>query len=792
VRNEVTRQSLKMKYLRLPEGKTIWSSLLPIFIASYLLFSMVSISLSQIFLALSLIFWIIMLIRERQKFTFPSFFWPLLVFAGLSLFSAFLSVDPKVSLKDSRDLLLFLIVPIVYMGFFKEKVLTKANLALLGSAYISCFYSFAQLIIKASLRQRTPGFMGQIMTQAGLLLLFSCLALSMFLFSRARIRYLWGLGLFFSLVALILTQTRSAWLGLIIAVSFILILYKPRILILVPVLVGLFLIVSPKSVTTRVLTLSSFKDYRLEYIKAGIKIIKDYPFFGTGSDTVEKVFQDSKYGLSEKAKKNVHLHNNIIQIAAERGIPSLIAWLTFMVLAFISLFKLLNNKDPTSYTLTVSGLAALLALFTAGFFEYNFADSEITALFLFLITIPFTLARIKPLRTQHMETKEKPVVKFKKKKTLPVLLILAAFFLVYTIWMSLNLFTFKTYRSPELKASPLEIEGIYHIHSVFSDGTKNVDEIVDIASQSSLDFIILTDHGSPNRESYDSQGWKEGVLVLAGTEISASRGHLVALDFELPSDRFHYNTEVAVYQILKAGGFSIISHPYSKTKWSWGEFIEYSGIDIMNADSMLRKDIIFSIPYLPAFFLKPKYFIVKILDNPKRNLRKWDELNTLHPIYGYFSTDAHLFYDSLFDLFHIHVLSRSPLSNDFKTARKQIYNALREGRFYNSIHAAAHGQGFRFWGEQDLTKIPMGGSASLSSPVALHIHAPFSFAAEIHLIHNGKDIFTSSEENVVYETPHPGIYRVEVFLKERSPLGKNIPWIISNPIFLKEGKNDRN
>jgi hypothetical protein len=44
--------------------------------------------------------------------------------------------------------------------------------------------------------------------------------------------------------------------------------------------------------------------------------------------------------------------------------------------------------------LTIAALAALLALFTAGLFEYNFADSEITMLFLYMITIPFSLARI--------------------------------------------------------------------------------------------------------------------------------------------------------------------------------------------------------------------------------------------------------------------------------------------------------------------------------------------------------------------------------------------------------------
>ncbi|MDH5742821.1 MAG: hypothetical protein OEZ52_04700, partial [Candidatus Aminicenantes bacterium] len=56
-------------------------------------------------------------------------------------------------------------------------------------------------------------------------------------------------------------------------------------------------------------------------------------------------------------------------------------------------FKLLRNKEPTRYPLTVGALAALLSLSVAGLFEYNFGDSEITVLFLYIITLPFTLTK---------------------------------------------------------------------------------------------------------------------------------------------------------------------------------------------------------------------------------------------------------------------------------------------------------------------------------------------------------------------------------------------------------------
>jgi len=385
-----------MKNLYFVKRKSIWISLLPLFLAFYLLFSMVSISLSQIALSFALICWIIVLIRKKQKFIFPSFFWPLIVYAVLSLISSFLSVNPGTSLKDSKELLLFLIVPMVYMGFFKENVLKKANLALLASAYLSCLYSLFYFFFKASPGERIEGFMGQVMTQAGLLLLFSCIALSMLLFSREKIRYLWGLGFLFSLVMLTLTLTRSAWVGLIVASFIILLLYKPKALIIVPIAVGLFYLASSQSIKRRTLSIFSLKNNkpRIEYIRVGIKIIKEYPLFGTGPDTMEMVFQNPKYKLSEVAKRNVHLHNNILQIGAERGISTLLAWFVFVIWTFISLLKILKNKDPTLLPFTIAALAVLFALFTAGLFEYNFADSEITMLFLYMITIPFSLARI--------------------------------------------------------------------------------------------------------------------------------------------------------------------------------------------------------------------------------------------------------------------------------------------------------------------------------------------------------------------------------------------------------------
>ena len=372
-------------------------------IALFLLFTMVSISLSQIFLFLAFVLWLVVLIRDKKLPRFPSFFWPLLAYSLLSLLSSVFSVNPEISLKDSRELLLFLVVPIVYCGFSKEKTLRHTQLAFLASAYLSILYSYFLFFFQSSPGERIAGFMGHYMTQAGLLLLFCTMALSLFLFTQDKPRFLWGLGFLLALGGLILTLTRSAWLGLMIAVCLLLFLYKPKALIIVPVALGLLLI--PQHIRQRALSTFSAKtpsnQWRMEYLNAGIKVIKDYPLLGTGPDTVDMVFQNPKYELSELAKQNVHLHNNIIQIAAERGIPTLITWIIFLIWTFISLLKRLDKNRSSAFPYTAAALAALCGMFTAGLFEYNFADSEIATLFLYMITLPFALDRILKRKTVH-------------------------------------------------------------------------------------------------------------------------------------------------------------------------------------------------------------------------------------------------------------------------------------------------------------------------------------------------------------------------------------------------------
>ena len=72
-----------------------------------------SIAAANVFLALSLLMWLMQAIATR-RIDVPRFVYPLAAYAALTLVSAAFSDDPNASFIDSKQLVLFLVVPMVY------------------------------------------------------------------------------------------------------------------------------------------------------------------------------------------------------------------------------------------------------------------------------------------------------------------------------------------------------------------------------------------------------------------------------------------------------------------------------------------------------------------------------------------------------------------------------------------------------------------------------------------------------------------------------------------------------
>jgi O-antigen ligase len=130
---------------------------------------------------------------------------------------------------------------------------------------------------------------------------------------------------------------------------------------------------------------------RMAYLSVGTQMIKDHPLLGVGPERIDDEFP--KYYKDDL--KNFyygHLHNNFLQIGAERGLLCLAAFLWLLVELYRSLLHFFKRSDEEARWPILGSLAALTGFVVSGLTEFNFGDSEVLVLFLFLISIPFGLA----------------------------------------------------------------------------------------------------------------------------------------------------------------------------------------------------------------------------------------------------------------------------------------------------------------------------------------------------------------------------------------------------------------
>src|SRR4249920_1133206 len=74
----------------------------------------ISIAAANILLALLIVCWVAQLVQERTRPAVPAFFWPLVAYAAVTLIVSVFSLDPRTSLIDDKQLVLFAVVPAVY------------------------------------------------------------------------------------------------------------------------------------------------------------------------------------------------------------------------------------------------------------------------------------------------------------------------------------------------------------------------------------------------------------------------------------------------------------------------------------------------------------------------------------------------------------------------------------------------------------------------------------------------------------------------------------------------------
>ena len=333
--------------------------------------------------------------------------------------------------------------------------------------------------------------------------------------------------------------------------------------------------------------------------------------------------------------------------------------------------------------------------------------------------------------------------------------------------------------------------GAIHIHSVYSDGTGNIDSISKAAKKAGLDWIIVTDHNSFEIQ----EGIYNGIYVIKGEEISPKgENHYLALGINKyiqPSDNAQNNVEA----VKLNGGFGFAAHPeesdcrrnsHQPIKWTNKNIIP-DGVEIWNwfsewADN-LNDGNVFSLIY--SYLFKNK--LVKSANS--NVLFWWDNLNNasekIVPAIG--GIDAHALkikdyiipvtifpYESMFKTIVNVVTSDEEFKTDFFARKEQILEALKSGR--NLIINRAVSKEIPVIKISNQKQVVTSGeSINLDNETLLNVQTKKK--SSIKIFHNGKEIKSVISNGIKMLLSEVGKYRVEIKFGERG-------FAYSNPILV--------
>lgn len=343
--------------------------------------------------------------------------------------------------------------------------------------------------------------------------------------------------------------------------------------------------------------------------------------------------------------------------------------------------------------------------------------------------------------------------------------------------------------------------GCVHIHSIYSDGGGDIEEVMEAAQKSGLDYAILTDHNTlqPLREG--KEGRYGNSLLLIGTELSLPAGHYMALNVPPDFTWDANNTQRAINQVKAAGGFGFLAHPISRWRWTDWQVTGYTGMQLTNVSSLFHQEGTSQPLRLLADFVRG------YLSNSDRAMRRvmsvasdgslerWSDIIANRQTVGIGSADAHALirvggrnyrvpqYSEVFRALQVHVLVPEEFNGDLAHDKRLVYSALQNGRCYTAYTIWGDPTGFEFTATRGGVRVVMGQPIQRNGgSVTLRVRVPGSQATTTRIFRGNRRVISTTVKDVVLPVPVAGAYRAEVDLRRE---GRLVPWIISNPIYVR-------
>ena len=215
-------------------------------------------------------------------------------------------------------------------------------------------------------------------------------------------------------LALLLTATRASQFAFFVSAAFIVLLSGNRKIILtlaatvLPLtIIGLLVYQQTRKIGFDLTDNST--GYRLMMWRDGARLFTanaHNAVFGVGMDSIKRYWQD--WDLYDKGREpQGHFHSTLVQLAVERGLPSLIIWLTILGIYARTLWRWLrvesresrvesledenpqsafqNSQSEIERGIILGAFGGLIGFFTSGLVHYNLGDGEVAMVFYILM-----------------------------------------------------------------------------------------------------------------------------------------------------------------------------------------------------------------------------------------------------------------------------------------------------------------------------------------------------------------------------------------------------------------------
>lgn len=324
-----------------------------------------------------------------------------------------------------------------------------------------------------------------------------------------------------------------------------------------------------------------------------------------------------------------------------------------------------------------------------------------------------------------------------------------------------------------------DYRAVMHIHAEDSNHTGGMrPEVLVAAKEDQVDVVFFADHKGPQQDTW--KGFRDGVLFFAGSEDGDGVSRWPLFDptgKNIVREDLRFMTHIEERYDAPMDGFDgmEVYNCHTDTK------DDKEMVDFFKA--MIYEPKKFE-PYEQLFKRYPDEVFAACQDYWPPITAKWDREMQKRPVTGMAANDSHqnvVLHGWMFDPYEVafrnlstHILAR-------ELTEPAIRQSLREGHAYVSWDWLCDPKGFGFVAVNNLGVFNMGDPVILVGNTRFYVQLPIP--AKVKLFRNGAVVEEKTGAQLTFETKAAGAYRVEAWLAADE---EERPWIISNPIYLKE------